>query len=607
MPGLLVAMTLASSLVARAVSSVGPADVARLEGHVATLASERMEGRLTGTPGERLAGDYLISVLKAIGAGPLPDAPGYRLPFRFTAGVKDAGSTISLRDVRTGAVQRWRGAASVQAIGFSETARVTGAVVFAGYGLSVPESAQVSYDSYAGLDVTDKIVVVLRYYPEDAEPETRSVLSRYAALRYKALAARDRGAKALVVIAGPRSPNAGRTIPMRFDNAAASSGVVTLSAGADVMDALFAAVPDRRVADVQRSLDSGNPHVPGFELPNVELTVDVKVARETRTGFNIVGYLPPSSGAAGTEPYVLLGAHYDHLGRGANASSLARQNEASEVHPGADDNASGVAAVLEAGRQLAGMRRSRGITLGFWSGEEMGLLGSSDFVTRSPAMLDDVAAYINLDMVGRMRGNALTVQGVGTSGIWRELLGEINGQSRFDLDLQDDPYVPTDLMSFYQAGVPGLSFFTGSHPDYHRPSDVAAQVNFTDLARVAEFGALLAGRIANLDVGPAYVKVERTTPAGGRVAIRAFTGTIPDYTAADATGLPLSGVTVGGPADKAGLERGDVIVEFAGRDVSNIYDYMYALEGVKVGEPVTVVFLRDGARQETTLTPEARR
>ena len=604
--GALAATALASSPIARAVS-VGSADVSLVQRHVETLASEGMEGRLTGTPGERRAGDYIVRTLKGMGAEPLPATSGYRLPFTFTAGVKDAGSTVSLRDMRTGEAQRWSGATSVQAIGFSETARVSGPVVFAGYGLSVPESASVGYDSYVGLDVTDKIVVALRYFPEDAEPEARAVLARYAALRYKALAARDRGAKALVIVAGPRSPNAGRTIPIRFDNAAASSGVVAVSVGADVVEALFTAVPDRQVADVQRRLDTGNPHVAGFSLPDIELTIDVKVAHETRTGFNIVGYLPSSDAAVSSESYVLLGAHYDHLGRGVSANSLAREDEAGEIHHGADDNASGVAAVLGAGQYLARMPRTQGIALGFWSGEEMGLLGSADFATRSPTGLENVAAYLNLDMVGRMRDNGLTVQGVGTSDVWRELLSAINQQSGFALTLQDDPYVPTDLMSFYQAGVPGLSLFTGSHADYHRPTDVPARINFKDLARVAEFSALVAGRIANLEAVPAYVKVERATPAGGRVAIRVFTGTIPDYTAADARGLPLSGVTGGGPADKAGLRQGDIIVEFAGRDIANIYDYTYALETVKAGEPVTVVFLRDGQRQETTLTPEARR
>lgn len=595
--------------------------------HVETLASEPFEGRATGSRGATLAADYLVAQLKRLGAQPLPRRTDFRLPFEFTAGITDEGSALTLKDA-SGKTQRWTGAGTFQALSFSDSAQVSGPVVFAGYGLVVPESKAFSYDSYATIDAKNKIVVVLRYSPEDVEPEIRTLLARYSSLRYKALAARERGAKALIVLTGPRSPNAGTTAPMSFDSAAAGSGIVAASAGGAVGDAIFshyaggptgAYAKDKTLDAVQRGLDTGNPHITGFDISGIELTLDVKLSRQKQTDYNVVGYLPPrpATGAAmaavaqafrPAKPYVVVGAHYDHLGLGTYGTSLARGKEVGTVHYGADDNASGVAAVLAAGAELAGGPRDRGIVLAFWSGEELGLLGSGEFVKSAPIRADQVAAYLNLDMVGRMRANTLTIQAAGTSAAWPRLLAEVNASTRFDLRLQDDPYLPTDVSSFNPAGVPSLSFFTGSHADYHRPSDAASSINYADLDRVARFVALLAKRIANLTDPPEYVKVTRKVDAAGgdRAAVRVYTGTIPDY-ASDVKGLKLGGVMEGGPAANAGLREGDVIVEFAGRAVTNIYDYMYALEAARIGQPVPVVFMRGGVRHQATLTPEARK
>ncbi len=589
--------------------------------HVEALAAGRLEGRATGSPGAKVAADYIVSQLQKIGAMPLAGQKDFRLPFEFTAGMKDAGSAITLKR-KDGSVQRWSGTDVVQGLSFSDSAQVSGPVVFAGYGLVVPESRAFSYDSFATVDVKDKIVIVLRYYPEDVEQDIRTELARYAGLRYKVLAARERGAKAVVVMTGPRSPNAGNTVAMTFDSSAAGSGLVAASVNGAVADALFGQLADTPLAKVQESLDTGNPHITGFDIPGVELTLDVKVLREKRTDYNVAGYLPPNgengvgphfqpltpTDASVAKPYVVVGAHYDHLGRGAYGNSLARREEVGSIHYGADDNASGVAATLVAGAQLATMKHDRGIVLAFWSGEELGLLGSTAFVRAAPVPIGRIAAYVNLDMVGRMRENKLALQAVGTSPVWPRLIEQTNVPIGFDVQLQQDPYLPTDVSSFNLAEIPSLSFFTGSHADYHRPTDVASAVNYDDLDRVARFAALLVQRVANLPDAPPFVKVQRTSDAGSgdRAALRVFTGTIPDYTSEE-KGLKLSGVMEGGPAAKAGLQEGDVIVEFAGRKVANIYDYMYALEAAKIGQPVRVVYLRGGTRVETTLTPDARK
>ncbi len=319
----------------------------------------------------------------------------------------------------------------------------------------------------------------------------------------------------------------------------------------------------------------------------------------------MIGYLPPTGTEALDEPYVLLGAHYDHLGRGRGGDSLARGDEAGQIHNGADDNASGVAAVLSVGAGLAAAERGRGVILAFWSGEELGLLGSADFVAQAPVPMDGIAAYLNFDMVGRLEDDPLNLQAVGSSSIWTDLAEELNAPLGLDLTFVSDPYLPTDVGSLNAAEVPSLNFFTGSHEDYHRPTDDADTLDYEGLDRIVDLATAVASNLANRPDAPDFIRVEREQQRGGGATMRIFTGTIPDYTQ-EVEGLSLSGVIGGGPAEAAGLQGGDVIVGLAGQAVTNIYDYMYALDLLKVGEPSEVVFLRDGERLTTELIPRVR-
>src|SRR5207244_8358249 len=234
---------------------------------------------------------------------PLPGQRDCALPFEFTAGARDGGTTLSTP-----------GKAS--ALSFSDSGDITGSVVFAGYGIVVPESQDFGYDSYATLDVKDKIVLVLRYFPEDADQKTRGILARYSDLRYKAMMARQRGAKAMLVVTGPRSPNAGELVPMTFDTALAGSGIVAASISGAEAEEIFRGHADKTLEDAQKSLDSANPHVAGFAIPNVEVKLHAAVEREKKTGHNVVAYLPATTPAVPAKPWVAVGAHYDHLGHG---------------------------------------------------------------------------------------------------------------------------------------------------------------------------------------------------------------------------------------------------------------------------------------------------
>ena len=487
---------------------------------------------------------------------------------------------------------------------------VTAPVVFAGYGLRVPaeNGGGFVYDSYAGLDVKDKIVLVLRYVPEKVEREQREQMVRYSALRYKALAARQAGAKAMLIVSGPNSPGRGQVIPLTFDTAASGSGIVAVSVSERDRRRACSHRPARRCARRRTRSTPATRTSPAFRWARAVVAVNAKLTRQTATTHNVAGYLPATRAVSGVaKPWVMLGAHYDHLGHGGRGSSLARAGEETKVHPGADDNASGVAAVLAAAEQLKNGPRGRNVAFVLWSGEEAGLLGSAAFTAKPPLPLDQLAAYFNFDMVGRLHGNALQVQGAGSSPSWAALATSANTDATLKIAVQNDPNLPTDSSSFNLAGVPTLSFFTGSHEDYHRPTDTADRVDAAGIDRIVRYATTIVSRVADAPDPPVFAKVEpQTRGRGARDGIRLYTGTIPDY-ATETKGLLLGGVSAGGPAEQAGLQKGDVIVEIAGQSIANVYDYTYSLDLMKPDEPVKVLYLRNGEKRETTLTPRARR
>src|SRR5687768_9768769 len=299
----------------------------RTRAHVEALASERLAGREAGSPGERLAADYIAQQLARVGARPLPGRSDMFATFEFTAGSRDGGTQVSIQRAASGGGAGSGAVAGARALSFSDDAEVSGEVVFAGYGIVVPEAQNFGYDSYATLDVKDKVVVVFRYFPEDADPQTKAILARYSDLRYKAMAARQRGAKAMLVVTGPRSPNAGELVPMTFDTAIAGSGIPAVSVTGAVADALFASA--RPLREVQQELDSGNPHAAGFDLPAVTATMTTALIRERKTARNVLAYLPATTpNVTADRPWVVMGAHYDHLGHGDRGTSLAGRDDA---------------------------------------------------------------------------------------------------------------------------------------------------------------------------------------------------------------------------------------------------------------------------------------
>jgi hypothetical protein len=600
---------------APALSAAISADDLRAE--VTWLADPARAGRATGSDGAKAAAEWIADYFQSAGLKPLGDS--FFEPFQFDAGVKLLPEKNHL------SIETHEGDLSGQAaknpifnetpftldtqfrpLPFSDTGVAEAEVVFAGYGLSVPEGGGARYNSYDGLDVKDKIVLLLRFVPEGVEPERRAHLNRYAGLRYKAMMARERGAKAVLVVTGPNSPQAGELLPLTGDGSLAGSGVLAASITAEVADALLAP-SGKKLKDLQTGLDTENPHAEGgFVLPKVRVSLGLGLEHIKKADRNVVGVIPP----IGTDEYIVVGAHYDHLGLGGGGSSMARAGEEGQVHPGADDNGSGTAAVMELAAAIAPQaadKLRRGIIFACWSGEEIGLLGSAAFCEKPPVPIEKIAAYVNFDMIGRLRDNKLTLQGVGSSKVWRKLIEKCNVAAGFNLALQDDPYLPTDTTSFYPKKVPVLNFFTGAHEDYHRPTDTADKIDYVGTERITKFAQQIILDLATALERPDLARVAKSDAGGGsRETLRAYLGTIPDYTT-EVKGVKLSGVRGGSPAEKAGLQGGDVIVQFGAQKITNIYDYTYALDAVKIGQPVTVAVDRAGKPVELTVTPEARK
>jgi peptidase M28-like protein/PDZ domain-containing protein len=308
----------------------------------------------------------------------------------------------------------------------------------------------------------------------------------------------------------------------------------------------------------------------------------------------------------GTDPalrdeYVVLGAHFDHLGRSTMGALDPDARDA--IRNGADDNASGTAAVLELARLLAARPPRRSILFVTFSGEELGLLGSQYFVQHLPVPLERVTAMLNFDMVGRLRDNKLIVYGVATAAELPEILAAANVPPALRLTAIGDGFGPSDHSSFYAKDLPVLHFFTDLHEDYHRASDDAERVNGAGAARVIDYAARVVRAIADRPTRLTFTRARMPAiSAGSREGSDVYLGSIPDMSAGEIKGLRLTGVRSGSPADVAGLRAGDVIVEFDGQPVGDLYEYSDALYAKHPGDTVRIVVLRDGSRVTLTAT-----
>lgn len=651
-------------------TSTNAPGVERLRAHIEYLASDKLEGRRTSSAGAKLAAEYIArefsryGLRRSIGhdtAGMSvmeADSPRrYLQQFPYVASLSlGKDNLFYVNPGRADDTAQFRVEEDWMPLGFSSDGKVTGAeMIFAGYGISSPE---LKYDDYSASDAKNRVAIVFAGTPDGDNPHGQFV--RAGGVRFKAAAARAAGARALLIIASEDKLKDDRLAQLSYDNAGeAGIPVVVISrrlAGKLLGGDLSAY---EKTADV-RTPGATSPQIqPGTNavlldrpdirppIPGLRLDLSLNIVRRDSPSFNVVGILDGSDATLKDEA-IVIGAHYDHLGHGGEGSLAPRSGE---IHHGADDNASGVAGMLELARLFTspGQRPRRTIVFIAFSGEEEGLLGSNYYVNHPIVPLANTVAMINMDMIGRMKNNKLIVGGVGTTPVWRQVIAAANTADRirvaatpessgsiartssstnraavpmvtgingravvtveqekpFELTLNEDGFGPSDHSSFYAKQVPVLFFWTGTHADYHKPSDTADKINYEDEARVLGLVLRIVRDIDSNDKRPAYATA-KSEASGRSTGFRVYLGTIPNY--ADSNdGLLLDGVRDDSPAAKAGLKAGDKIVKLAGQDVKNVYDYTFALGEMKAGQEYEVELMRGGERIKVTIMPAARK
>ena len=611
--------------------------VEQLRRHVTYLASEHLEGRRTGTQGANDAAHYIAGEFSQLGLRPAFQTirkprnraearANYRQKFPYIAGVT-LGSGNSFSFSTTARTQNLELLRDWIPFGYSTNAVIENAPVRAvGYGITATE---LNHNDYANVGTAGYVAIAYAGTPDGDNPH--GPFSKYRETRWKAIAARNSGAKALVVITRESSFHASTGTHLRYDNSTGDSGIPVL---------LLSETAGQRITGRTVVPASDASILPPEKLPASTVSVSVNLERQEAPAYNIVGILNGSDPVLKKET-IVIGAHYDHLGRGGQGSLAPRSGE---VHHGADDNASGVAGVLELARLFTAQRPKPRRTIVFiaFSGEEEGLLGSNYYVNNPVVPLANTVAMVNMDMIGRLKDKKLVIGGIGTAQEWRSLVESANiaeasrlkvnstasqagtnGRAvplvvgsngapvvssdltkQFLLTLNEDGYGPSDHSSFYSKQIPVLFFWTGTHNDYHKPSDTAEKINYEDQARIVSLVRRLVREVDAGDKRPTYTTAK--APAAGRsMGFRVYLGTIPNY--GDATdGLLLDGVREGSPAEKAGLKAGDKVVKLGPREIRNVYDYTYALGEMKAGQEYDVEVIRGTERLKLKLTPEPR-
>ncbi|MCH8274744.1 MAG: M28 family peptidase [Armatimonadetes bacterium] len=578
----------APSAPAPAAANVITAD--SLMAHVKFLSSDALEGRLTGSPGERAAGDYAMKWFQDHGLLPAGVGGTYFQEFPVTFGGRAGDNNRLSFTLSTGTRIEAETGKEFNPLYNSDYKRLVEAdVVFAGEGLVTGER-----DDYSLIDVTGKVVIVI------PSPEQRGASRN----RAKATAAKEKGAVG-IIFAGPVQDDGPPLMSLNRRYALSrDTGLVALS----ITPELFEKVSGLNYASARTQAKAGRV-MPGFAR-GVSAAMQAEIVPIQASGRNVIAMLPGNDPVLKRQ-YIVFGAHVDHLGGGAFGSLSGR----GEIHNGADDNASGTATILELARYFAEEKSNRRtLVFQLYSGEELGLRGSTNFVSNPTIDLNAVTCMFNVDMVGNLTDNKITIDGIRSSPAWNEMVNDLASGFAVDRDPQGRGSVSgrSDHAAWERSGIPVLFFFTGFHDRYHRPTDDWDLLNYAGMARVATLAAKFIERVDGMDEMLAFKKgdtvMKRGAPeveeqAGEEGTRRIRVGLVPEYDA-EGPGMLLAGVTDDSPAEKAGLKAGDRIIKWGEFKIEDVYDIQVIFEESEPGKPVEVTILRDGKEMTVTVVPE---
>lgn len=584
----------------------------RLKKDMATLASEEMAGRVTGSAEIDKAAEYIAESFKESGLTPCGKDGTWFQPFTFTYGASKLGKPVSLKLGDTELTY----AKEFNPTGMSPSGKANAGLVFVGYGLSLKDPA---YDDYANVDVKGKIAVILRRAPrwdQKDNPYQKGDNANAAALIDKADLAAKKGAIGVIFL-NDRSLAKDKDELLTFQrDLFGTQAKIPL---VHVKRAAFEKLLDgKTLNDIEEAIEKEDKPQ-SFEVKDATASMEVTVLKPVIEAKNVVGTLPGAGPLA--DEVIVIGAHYDHVGRNEHNNSTGGQSAKGKIHYGADDNASGTCGLLELARRFGAMKNRQGRRLVFvaFTGEELGLFGSKHYANNPIFPLEKTAIMLNMDMIGRSKEvddggtkkDRLVIYGHGTAEGLEKIVDAASAKFDFKLFKVPGGSGPSDHDSFYKKKIPVLFFFTGTHPDYHKPTDTADRINYEAMAKVVDYVELYANHFSTTLERPKYVSVrggfedptDERRRTGGRTAGMPRLGITPGNYGEEDKGVLVDAVAEGGAAEKAGIKAGDFIIEIAGKPVKNMEGYMAALTGQKPGVEIEIVVERKKETLKLKITP----
>ena len=557
-------------------------------GHIRYLSHESRSGRYPGTRGSKDVISYIIKQFKSYGI--MPGSKGsFVQPFDITTGIELGEVNYAILNGDTLIAKQ-----DYIPLAFSENSAISGSLVFAGYGFKI-EQEDLQWNDYKNLDVNGKWVVIMRHSPE--RHNQHSKYAPHSSLHKKMLVARDQGAAGVIFVSQIEDED---LYPLTYNRGYKNAGIPVIHLSNKAADNLFKPFGWSRQSiqeTMNRSLTSIN-----FKLNNMKFFVSVELSLKKTRAANVIGTIK-SGNRKYRDEYIVVGAHFDHLGIGG-AGSGSRDTETQSIHPGADDNASGVSGLLELAQKLSAQRSrlKRSVLLIGFDAEEKGLLGSKHFIKNPTVDIKKIITMVNMDMIGRMEDSSATVGGVGTSPVFKPLLDSLKGGRMFTLGMSNPGFGPSDHAAFYAEDIPVLFFFTGIHNDYHTPRDTWKNINLSGTKKLLDLVYDVAYHLLRTSSRPTFSEAGPKQRQMSNTTLKVTLGVMPSYVGTE-IGLKIDAVSdPDGPAARAGIKKGDIIKAVNGKPIKDIYEYMERLGELRKGMTVPVLIERSKSEMTVSVT-----